>query len=231
MQAAEQAQTTAMVQGAMVVLSKAELQQAEIQLEHTKIYSPINGKSGDIMVNEGDYVMTGGLSSPMVVVNQLEKVLVNFYVTQEKLNTILSCQKKGILKAKIATEDNKKILGVGELVFIDNKVNSQTGMLLLKVAVANQDYIVWPGMIVTVRLIVDTEADAVVVPVKAVQLDQYGYFVYCVENNKVKINRVKIARQLERLVVIKTGLKGGEKVITVLPPNLAEGVIVEESMD
>ena len=115
----------------------------------------------------------------------------------------------------------------GNLVFIDNNVNNQTGTILLKAQVNNEDHTLWPGMMVSTNLILAIESEALVVPASAVQIDQQGSFVYCVEKNKAIVKRIEVSRQLKDLAVIAKGLNNQEVVITTIPPDLAEGDFVE----
>ena len=230
-QAAEHTKTTELTQRAAVAVAKAQVLQAEIQLSYTKIYAPIAGKSGEVTVQVGDYVTANGVMS-LARINQLDNVLINFYVPQEEISRIVQTQQQAPLQALIFNEHSGQQLGKGELVFIDNQVNKQTAMVLLKVKVRNIKAKLLPGMLVKVRLIVCVDEAAVVVPVQAVQRDQKGKFVYCIdEHNKVVVARVVVARQVDAEAVIAEGINAGAKVITVLPPNLAEGAQVKETTD
>lgn len=148
-------------------------------------------------------------------------------MSQNKLSTLLTYQQKKPLKVNIYSEDNNKILSTGELKFIDNTVDPQTNALLLKAKITNSKQLLWPGLKVNVELIFDVQAHALVVPLSAVQLDQEGSFVYIVENGKAKTRRITLDRQVENVAVIAKGLNDGETVITVIPPNLKEGMSVQ----
>jgi multidrug efflux system membrane fusion protein len=201
------------------------MRQAVIQLGYTKIRSPIKGKSGVVAVKAGDLVVANALT-PLVTINKLDPILADFSLTQRELKDVLTYQKRGTLQVEVAYEDENKVFKDGELIFIDNTINNQTGTVLLKARVKNRDNTLWPGMMVAISLILTIEPHAMVVPTSAIQVDEQGHFVYCLEDNKVKIHRVEVSRQVQDLSVIAQGLKGIEKVITSVPPNLAEGDLV-----
>lgn len=225
-QQAEQAVTIAVAQTKVVNADLAQLQQAEIQLGYTKIYSPIAGKTGKVALNPGDLTVANS-QIPLVTINELNTVLVNFNLTQDQLKTLLTHQKQQTLQVEVTIDDRINSKKNGKLIFIDNNINQQTGTFLLKAEVDNSDHVLWPGMLVTVNLIVAIEEHAVVVPVEAIQIDQQGSFVYCVENNKSIAKHIEVSRQIDNLSVISKGLTGKEEVILTIPPNFKEGVQVQ----
>jgi multidrug efflux system membrane fusion protein len=112
-------------------------------------------------------------------------------------------------------------------VFVDNTVTPQTGTVLLKTRVSNAKEVIWPGQFVNVRIVLTIEPEAVVVPEAAVQPGQDGSFVYLIdENSKVKVQPVTVSRQLGAEVVIATGVKAGDRVITQIPQALTPGATV-----
>jgi len=115
-------------------------------------------------------------------------------------------------------------------VFIDNTVTPQTGTVVLKTRVMNKDEILWPGQFVNVRIILRIEAEAVVVPEAAVQPGQDGSFVYLIDPaSKVVVQPVKVSRQIGNEVVIATGIKPGDQVITEIPQALEPGAVVRSA--
>ncbi len=227
-QQAEQAATIASSQAKVANSDLSELHQAEIQLGYTKIYSPMNGKTGNVVARIGDLAVANS-AVPLVIINQLDPVLVNFNLTQHQLKTLLHYQKQQPLKVKVLIDDEIKSIKHGKLVFIDNAINQQTGTFLLKAEIDNSDHAVWPGMLVTVDVIVTIDNNAIVIPVNAIQIDQQGSFVYVVENNKSIIKRIDVSRQIDNLAVIAKGLLGTEEVIITVPPNFTEGTIVQRT--
>jgi len=133
---------------------------------------------------------------------------------------------------QVLREQGQEVLAEGKLVFVDNTVNAQTGTIIMKARLSNDKETLWPGQFVAVRMVLTTEPEAVVVPEAAVQPGQQGPFVYVFqpgENEgagRARVQPIKIDRQLGDRVVIASGLKGGELVITEVPPGLAPGAPV-----
>ena len=224
-QQAEQAATIARAQAKVANADLAQLRQAEIQLGYTKIYSSIDGKTGNVVARIGDLAIANS-AVPLVIVNQLNPVLVNFHLTQDQLKTLLHYQKQQPLQVKVSIDDKIKSIKHGKLVFIDNTINQQTGTFLLKADIDNYDHTVWPGMLVDIELTVTVENNAIVVPVNAIQIDQHGSFVYTVENNKATIKRIDVSRQIDNYAVISKGLLAAEEVVITIPPNFKEGSLI-----
>jgi multidrug efflux system membrane fusion protein len=102
----------------------------------------------------------------------------------------------------------------GRLTFIDNGVDTTTGMFKLKGTYQNKDRGLWPGQFVDVVLELSTQKDAVVVPTKAIQTGQQGEYVYVVRTDSTAESRaVKTAGVYQNLTLISDGVKTGEHVI------------------
>ncbi|MFN7098359.1 MAG: efflux RND transporter periplasmic adaptor subunit, partial [Gammaproteobacteria bacterium] len=156
-------------------------------------------------------------------INQLNPVWIDFNVPQEQLTEIRLHQHQQPLKISIYTEDEKQKLAVGKLSFIDNNVNAQTGTVLLKAEVDNNADILWPGQMVSVVITLKIEKDALVIPLRALQLDEEGSFVYLLKDNKAVVQRIAVARQSGQYAVVKKGLSINDQVLTTIPPELEDG--------
>jgi multidrug efflux system membrane fusion protein len=131
------------------------------------------------------------------------------------------------MRIEILPDRNAPPVAEGKLVFVDNTVTPQTGTVLLKTRVPNAKEVIWPGQFVNVRIVLTIEPEAVVVPEAAVQPGQDGSFVYMVdENSKVKVQPVTVSRQLGSEIVIATGVRAGDRVITQIPQALTPGATV-----
>jgi multidrug efflux system membrane fusion protein len=115
----------------------------------------------------------------------------------------------------------------GQLVFIDNAVNVQTGTILLKARVKNEHEELWPGQFVAARIILKVEQDAIALPESAVQPGQDKPFVYVVRDGKAVMQPVQISRQIGDLVVLSKGLSAGEQVVVDVPYALTDGAAVQ----
>src|SRR5216684_816222 len=220
----DQARATAAALTAAVAADQAQLNQARIQFERSRISAPISGRSGNLTVKAGNLVSANGTQS-LVTINQIKPVLVRFTVPQQNLPDVRQYNPSGNIKVEIRRENKAgPLLGQGKLVFIDNNVNAQTGTVMLNARVPNNNESLWPGQFVAVRLLLTWEPKAVIVPEMAMQNGQQGAFVYVADEGKARIQPVTIARQVDNLIVIASGLEGGEMVITEFPRNLVPGM-------
>jgi len=219
---------------AQVALNKAQLEQTMIQLDYSFIRATIDGRLGALSVRAGNLVSasTSSTSVPLVTINRTNPVLASFNVPQEALSMVRKFQSSGELNVQVLREQGAEVLAEGKLVFIDNTVNAQTGTIIMKARLSNDKENLWPGQFVAVRMVLTTEPEAIVVPEAAVQPGQQGSFVYVFQAGegdapgRARVQPVKIDRQLGDRVVIASGLKGGELVITEVPPGLSPGAPV-----
>ncbi len=205
--------------------AKAAMQQAQINLSYTSIRSPIDGLTGNLSVKAGN-VVSPNSSTPLVTVNQMRPILVQFNVPQQVLPEVRQYDAAHTIRVLITHEDGSGDLGQGKLVFIDNTVNTDTGTVMLKAELPNRQVQLWPGQYVGVTVQLAIQPDALVIPDSAVQSGQEGNFVYTVVDNKAVIVPVTQDRQIGDLAVISKGLKAGEVVITHVPRTLKNGVPV-----
>lgn len=217
----EQNLTVAKAQQDLVDSDMANVKLAEIQVNHTKILAPVAGKTGNVSVRVGDLV-TANAGNALVTINPLNPIWVDFSIPQQQLPQLLQSQKKSPLTVNIFSEDGTKSITSGKLNFVDNTVNNQTGTILLKAAVDNSSQVLWPGEMVSAQIVVTNEPNAMVIPMNAVQVGQDGDYVYVADKNQITKQNIKLARQVGTDAVIESGLKAGENVLTVFPPNFSE---------
>lgn len=205
--------------------AKAAMQQAQINLSYTTIRSPIDGLTGNLSVKAGN-VVSSNATTPLVTVNQMQPILVQFNVPQQVLPNVRRYDAAQSIRVLITHEDGSGDLAHGKLVFIDNTVNTDTGTVMLKAEMPNRHVQLWPGQYVGVTVQLAIQPDALVIPDSAVQAGQNGNFVYTVVGNKAVIVPVTQDRQIGDLAVISKGLKVGEVVVTHVPRTLKNGVSV-----
>lgn len=212
---------------ATVAADRALVEQARIQLDFARIQAPISGRTGTLAIKPGNLVPTAGGGVPLVTINSTDPILVTFSIPERQLEEIRLNQNDSDMRIEILPDRNGPAVAEGKLVFIDNTVTPQTGTVLLKTRVVNKNETLWPGQFVNVRVVLKIEPDAVVVPEAAVQPGQEGSFVYLINaENKVVVRPVKIARQIGGEVVVASGVKAGDSVITEIPQALQPGATV-----
>ncbi|MFN7085326.1 MAG: efflux RND transporter periplasmic adaptor subunit [Burkholderiales bacterium] len=212
---------------ATVAADRAQVEQARLQLEFSRIHAPITGRTGALAIKPGNLVTAGGGGAALVTINSTDPILVSFSIPERQLDQIRNQQNEKEMRILIFVDSNGPPVAEGKLVFIDNTVTPQTGTVLLKTRVDNGKELLWPGQFVNVRIVLRIEPEAVVVPEAAVQPGQDGSFVYLIdENNKVQVRPVRISRQIRNEVVIAEGVKAGDRVITEIPQALQPGATV-----
>lgn len=213
---------------ATVQADQAVAEQARIQLSYSRITAPISGRTGTLAVKAGNLVVAGSTGTPLVTINTMDPILVSFSIPERQLEEIRKYQNDPRMRIEILPDRNAPPVAEGKLVFIDNTVTAQTGTVLLKTRVPNANEVIWPGQFVNVRIVLTIEPESVVIPDAAVQPGQDTPFVYTVDDsNKVKVQPVKVARQIGGEVVIAEGIKGGDRVITEIPQALTPGATVQ----
>ncbi len=164
----------------------------------------------------------------LVVLNQLEPIYVTFSVPEEHLPRIQDAQAGGALGVAAQRPQEDAPLAIGELAFIDNKVDDTTGMVLLKATFANAQRRLWPGQSLDAVLTLAVRHDVVVVPSQAVQLGQSAQFVYVLrDDDTVEARPVEPGTALNGVTVIERGLAAGERVVTNGQLRLTPGAKVQ----
>jgi multidrug efflux system membrane fusion protein len=217
----------AMVDNARAAISanEAMVETARLQLAYTTIRAPMDGRTGNLLVQAGNVVKTGE-DSPLVVIAQIRPIYVSFAVPEHQLPGIKTYLGKGTVKVEALLEGGRKTV-VGAVTFVNNTVDPTTGMIQLKGTFANADSALWPGQFVDVGLTLTVE-QATVVPARAVQAGQKGPFVFVVKPDlTVESRPVKPGRRLATETVIEQGVAPGERIVTDGHLRLLPGARVE----
>ncbi|HMD77579.1 MAG TPA: efflux RND transporter periplasmic adaptor subunit [Terracidiphilus sp.] len=202
--------------------TRAAIDNARIQLGYTGIRSPIDGRTGNISVKQGNVVMAN--SQELMTINQLEPIYVTFAVPEAQLPAIKRYMAERKLAVRAGPQDNPADEETGVLTFIDNAVDMTTGTIKLKGTFANSDRKLWPGQFVRVTLRLTTQPNAIVVPNQAVQTGQNGSYVYVVKQDRtVEMRPVSTGARVDQDMVVDQGLQLGETVVTEGQLRLAPG--------
>jgi len=191
----------------------AALKTARLNLSFCYIRAPISGRTGNLLVREGNLVKPNDV--PLVVIQQIVPVFVEFSVPEQRLPEIRKYAAAGPLRVQVAATGDSATIYEGTLTLIDNAVNQDTGTILLKATFPNQDESLWPGQFVNVSLILTTWRDAVIVPAAAVQKGQQGDYVFVIKpDQSVAMQPVDVTLRLDDSVVIGHGVRAGDRVVT-----------------
>ena len=197
---------------------------ARLQLEFTRITSPITGRLGLRQVDIGNYVQTTDANG-VVVVTQTQPIFVVFTVPTDKLGQILPRIRKGArLAVKAMDASGKSVLATGRLAAMDNQIDTTTGTVKLKAEFANEDDQLYPNQFVNVKLGIDTQHDALLVPMASIQRGSQGTFVYAVrDDGSVHVQPVKLGTSTETVVAVEGDLQPGTQVVIDGADKLREG--------
>jgi multidrug efflux system membrane fusion protein len=213
---------------ASVEADRAVVDRAKLQLEYCYIKAPMAGRTGQLLVDEGAQIKANDETGGMVQIAQITPINVGFAVPQQYLSQIKTHMAGGQLKVEAIVPDSRDRPETGALSFLDNKVNSQTGTVLLKGSFANTERRLWPGQFATVILTLATQPNAIVIPAVAIQVGQEGQFVYVVKPDMTVESRPVVAgMSIGDAVVIDKGLAAGENVVTEGQLRLVPGAKVQ----
>lgn len=220
---------------AVVDAAAASAANAQIDLNYTKVYSPIDGLAGKTEVKPGNLVGRGA-NTLLTTVSTIDPIHVRFTISEQDY---LKFARAGGRADKPESEKDRFELILadgfvlhdrGNLVFADRVVDPTTGTLLLEAAFPNSDNLVRPGQYARVRIAVDTKKNAILVPQRAVKELQATYTVAVVKDGVVTMRSVKPGERVGTLWAIDSGLASGEQVVVEGLQKVREGITVKPTV-
>ncbi len=211
---------------AIVNADEAAVKTAELNLEYCTITSPIDGRTGTIMVKQGNLVKVADV--PIVVINQVNPIYVNFTVPQQYWPDIKEKVDRRALHVMATIPQDSGQPVAGTLTFVDNSVDTTTGTIHLRGTFENSQNRLWPGLYVNVLLTLSEQPNATVVPAHSIVTTQQGSYVYVVKaDNTVEQRTVVPNRTIDNETVVDKGLRPGEMIVTDGQINLLPGAKIE----
>lgn len=223
---AEQSVTKVATLAATIKADEAAVENARLQLEFCSIYAPIDGRTGELPVAEGNIIKANADTS-MVTINQVCPIKVSFTVPGKHFGEIKKYREAGSLQVMLNGSDGMP--QTGTFSFVDNTIDQTTGTLRLKAEFANTDKNLWPGQFVEIRLFLTSRPNVTVVPTQAVQVGQNGPHVFVVKDDAtVEERSITTGMKIDGVTIVEAGLAPGEKVVTDGQLQLITGAKVEE---
>jgi multidrug efflux system membrane fusion protein len=211
-----------------VSLDRAAITNAHLNLEFCEIRSPMDAQTGGLRAYQGNIVKAPDDS--LVTLNQIHPIYAQFGVPEQFLPEIKRQMRIKNLDVAAAFQGLEGPAPQGELVFIDNTVDTSTGMIQLRARFPNDDDALWPGQYVQLQVTLSEKTNVVVVPSQAVQTGQNGEYTYVVKADQTVEERpVVTGITYEGMTVVTKGVQAGETVVTDGQLRLAPGVAVSEA--
>lgn len=220
---------------ASVIMSQADLAQAEMELDYTVVRSPISGNISERFVDLGTLVGRSGKTQLATVVKS-DTVLVDFSMTA--LDYLKSKERNINLGQKVENRswqpyitvtlaDNTQYPYKGLVDFAEPQVDPRTGTFSVRAEMPNPGHVLLPGQFTQVRLLLEVREDAVTVPLKAVIIEKGGAYIYVVrKNNTVEKRFIELGPEQDNMVVVERGLAAGEQIVVEGYHKLSPGVEV-----
>lgn len=213
---------------ASIKLDESQVQSATLQLVYAHITSPISGRIGLRLVDQGNIVHAGDPSG-LAVITQLQPITVLFSIPQNNVQQVMQSFATGDpMVVEAYAQDGRTKLAEGELVTVDNQIDPTTGTVKLRAEFENDDEMLFPNQFVNVQLVSSHLPGATVVTTAAVQRGTVGTYVYVVSAAKtVSVRQVETGPTERGVIAITKGLKPGEMVVVDGVDKLRDGATVE----
>jgi len=207
---------------AILDLDAARLDSARLDLNHCTIRSPIDGRMGKLDAHPGQLV-SKGQTAPLATISRMDPLIVEFTVTEKEFAKVKESQ-----PIEIKSLCNSDACKTGLATFLDNHFDSKTGLLLVRGSVQNPEYALRPGQTLLVRIPVAVEANAKLIPQKAIRYNQQGPYVYVVQQDMtVAIRQVILGSEQGTDQIVLEGLDPSERIILDGHLRLSPGIKVD----
>src|SRR5580704_6324395 len=194
---------------------QALIDAANVQLSYTRLTSPIDGIVGIRQIDIGNVIHPTDPNG-LVVATQVEPSSVIFTLPETDLPEIQQqqLQTKTPLTVLAYSQDGKIQLDQGKLTLVNNEILQTTGSIQLKAEFPNKEHRLWPGELISMRLVLDTRHDGLTVPASVVLQGPQGSYAYVINaDGSVAIRPVKVAQVSNGQALIDSGLQANEQVV------------------
>jgi multidrug efflux system membrane fusion protein len=217
---------------ANILSDQAQIDTAKLNIAYCHITAPVSGRVGLRLIDQGNYV-TAGDATGLVVITQLQPISVIFTTAEDNLPQIQKRLRSGAsLPATAFDRTGTTRLSVGELKTLDNQIDTTTGTVKLRALFANTDDSLFPNLFVNIRLLVDVDHGATVIPTSAVQRGAPGTYVYLINaDSTVAVRPIVLGTGSGDRVAVRSGLSPGDRVVIDGADKLRSGakVVVRDS--
>lgn len=212
---------------ANIQADQATVENARVQLGYTTIVSPLEGRTGIRLIDQGNIVHASETNG-LVVITQVQPIAAIFTLPQDKLASVMAAAAQGPLPVLAFGRDDSTSLGEGSLELVDNQIDPATGTIRLKARFPNAQRSLWPGEFINVRLQIGQVHDGLTIASTAVQRGANGPFTYVIKpDGTVDARQLEIGQEDRGEMLVTKGLKAGEKVVVDGQLRLQPGAAVQ----
>lgn len=213
LQISDTSETNVDVMTANVAADKAALDIAHLNLEYTQIRSPVDGKTGPILVQPGNMIASAsGTSGALVTIAEVRPIKVSFTLPQSELPRIQAYQ--GNLQAVLDVRDHAGNILSAPVDFVSNLVSNQSGSIELRATFPNNDLALVPGQLVNVTIQLNRIPNALVMPREAVNDSPGGSFLFIIRNGKAIQTPIQVLTDDgTNVAVAGAGVSAGDTVV------------------
>ena len=206
---------------AAVAAAQAALESAQLNLDYTKVVSPLDGIAGQAQAQIGDLVGTGS-NTVLTTVSEIDPIRCYFPISEQTYWEFADLLKKAMAvpvaergeKVELILPNGSVYSHKGKFDFVDRQVDPKTGTIQIAVSFPNPELTLRPGQYATARAEIGSIPNALLIPQQAVSQLQGGNQVAVVSpDGKAEIRAIKVGPTFGQMIVVTDGLKAGEKVI------------------
>jgi multidrug efflux system membrane fusion protein len=207
-----------------VEADRATVKSAEVNLQYCRIVSPLDGRVGLRLIDQGNYV-TPGDANGLVVITQLDPISVLFTVPEDNLQAIAKrIQAGAVLPASAYDRSGATRIADGALQTFDSQIDQTTGTIKLRAQFSNGTRALYPNQFVNIRLLLDTHKDVTTISTAGVQRGVPGTFVYLVnDDSTVSVRPIKLGVTEGDRVEVLSGLTPGDRIVIDGADKLRDG--------
>lgn len=213
----------------VVQVDQGLLDNSKVNLEYCNIKAPFDGQMGIRLQNEGNLVQAN--TTNIGVINSYNPMAILFSVPEKDIAKIGSeFFKSGELEVEALDGKNQEVISKGKLIALDNQIDISTGTIKLKAIFDNSDNRLFPNQFVNVRVKVKELYQVSVIPESALQYNNDKVFVFLIEENKVKIRKIKVEAISDNLAIIDDSIKKDDLVAVSGSDKLIEDITVNTKL-
>ena len=210
---------------------KAAIEAAQLNVDYAALRSPIDGVTGIRQVDIGNLIQANSPQT-LVTITQIKPIYVIFTLPEAMIDRVRRAMAKKPIAVQAFAADDRTKVAEGVLDLIDNTVDATTGTVKLKAEFKNDDTALWPGQFVNAHAILDVVENGVTLPASAVQTGPKGPFTYVIDDkSEVELRPLNVLQTEANRVLVGSGVKLGEQVVTAGQFKLSPGAKVKVSTD